>query len=96
MAPASTSGAGLPGVSRHSHRRGCGCRRVTPSWYSRPLRVGDQGDDVRAVQLLLRAEPTGYYDEATARRVRGYRSLRGLPVRGDVDDRLASTLGELQ
>jgi peptidoglycan hydrolase-like protein with peptidoglycan-binding domain len=69
---------------------------VTPSWYSRPLRLGDQGDDVRALQLLLRAEPTGYYDEQTAMRVRGYRSIRGLPARGDVDDRLAEQLGELR
>lgn len=69
---------------------------MTPSWYSRRIRVGDQGDDVRAVQLLLRAEPTGYYDDATAMKVRGYRQLRGLEPRGDVDERLAALLGELR
>lgn len=69
---------------------------MTPDWYSRPLKPGDQGDDVRAVQLLLRAEPTGFYDDATTRRVRGYRSLKGLPARGDVDERLARELGELR
>lgn len=69
---------------------------MTPTWYIRPLRLGDQGDDVRAVQLLVRAAPTGYYDEDTARRVRGYRSLRRLPIRGDVDERLAAELGELR
>lgn len=69
---------------------------MTPTWYSRPLRPGDQGDDVRAVQLLLRAEPTGYYDDETTRRVRGYRSIRKLPIRGDVDERLAAELGELR
>lgn len=69
---------------------------MTPSWFTRRLRPGDQGEDVRIVQLLLRAEPTGYYDEETARRVRGYRSLRGLPIRGDVDVKLAEQLGELK
>jgi hypothetical protein len=69
---------------------------VTPAWYSRPLKPGDQGEDVRVVQLLLRAEPTGYYDELTTRRVRGYRMLRGLPPKGDVDDELARLLGELR
>lgn len=67
-----------------------------PSWFTRPLRPGDQGDDVRTVQLLLRAEPTGFYDDATARRVRGYRVLRGLPPRPDVDDKLSMLLGELR
>lgn len=66
------------------------------SWYSRRLQPGDQGEDVRAVQLLLRAEPTGYYDSETERRVRGYRLLKGLPNRGDVDERLARELGELR
>jgi hypothetical protein len=69
---------------------------MTPSWYSRPLRLGDQGQDVLAVQLHLRADPTGYYDQDTARRVRGYRALRQLPIRSDVDERLAAELGELR
>jgi len=69
---------------------------MTPSWYRRPLKPGDQGEDVKIVQLHLRAEPTGFYDEATTRRVRGYRKLRGLPVRGDVDERLAALLGEIR
>lgn len=68
---------------------------MTPSWYSRRLRPGDQGDDVRALQLLLRAEPTGVYDDQTAQRVRGYRTLRRMPGHG-VDDHLAELLGELR
>ena len=69
---------------------------MRPAWFTRSLRPGDQGDDVRALQLLIGAEPSGFYDEETARRVRGYRSIRGLEIRGDVDERLARELGELR
>ena len=69
---------------------------MTPSWFTRPFGPGDQGEDVRALQLLLRAEPSGYYDDATTMRVRGYRLIRGLPPRGDCDDELARAIGELR
>lgn len=68
---------------------------MTPSWYTRPFGLGDQGEDVRAVQLILRAEPTGVYDDATAQKVRGYRRLAGLPGTG-VDKFLAQHLGEMR
>jgi len=69
---------------------------MTPNWYSRDLKPGDQGEDVRAVQLLVRAKPTGYFDEATARRVRGYQQLRGLKPTGIVTEITANYLGELR
>lgn len=69
---------------------------MTPSWFARPLRIGDQGEDVRVVQLLLRCEPTGVYDDATAARVRGYRALRRLPLGTGVDDLVATCLGEIR
>lgn len=69
---------------------------MTPSWFTRAFGIGDQGDDVRAVQLLLRAEPTGVFDDQTAGRVRGYRRLCGLGRSSLVDVELAQRLGELR
>lgn len=69
---------------------------MTPNWYSRDLKPGDQGEDVRIVQLLIRAEPTGYFDDATTRRLRGYQRLRGLRPTGRVDETTANYLGELR
>jgi peptidoglycan hydrolase-like protein with peptidoglycan-binding domain len=69
---------------------------VSPSWWTRPLTLGDQGEDVRAVQLLLRVEPTGVFDEATRAKVRGYQTLRQLGRTGRVDETTAIYLGELR
>jgi peptidoglycan hydrolase-like protein with peptidoglycan-binding domain len=69
---------------------------VSPSWYTRDLALGDQGEDVRTVQLLLRAEPTGVYDDQTRAKVRGYQTLRQLRRTGRVDEITAITLGELR
>lgn len=67
-----------------------------PAWFTRPLYPGDQGEDVRTVQLLLRCEPTGVFDHATATRVRGYRMLAHHPPGSSVDERVATSLGELR
>ena len=69
---------------------------MTPSWYSRPLTLGDQGEDVKTVQFLLRLEPTGVYDDATRAKVRGYQTLRQLTRTGRVDEVTAIYLGELR
>jgi peptidoglycan hydrolase-like protein with peptidoglycan-binding domain len=71
---------------------------VTPSWYTRDLAVGDQGEDVRTVQLLLRCEPTGVYDDNTRAKVRGYQTLRQIQTgrSGRVDEVTAIHLGELR
>lgn len=69
---------------------------MTPSWYVRPLGPGDQGEDVRVVQLLLRVEPTGVYDDTTRARVRGYQTLRRVQRSGRVDEPTAVLLGELR
>lgn len=69
---------------------------MTPGWFTRKFGIGDQGEDVRAVQLLLRAEPTGVFDDQTAARVRGYRRLCGLGASSIVDADLAKRLGELR
>lgn len=69
---------------------------MTPNWYSRPLSLGDQGEDVRTVQLLLRLEPTGVYDEPTRAKVRGYQTLRQLRRTGAVDELTAIYLGEIR
>lgn len=69
---------------------------MSPSWYVRAIGLGDQGDDVRAVQQILRTEPSGVYDETLCQRVRGYRRLCGLPHGSGVDLALANRLGELR
>lgn len=65
------------------------------SWYHRPLKHGDEGVDVRALQILLRVRMTGVYDHATEVKVRGMRRLWDLPGTG-VDQRFADRLGELE
>lgn len=69
---------------------------MTPTWFTRPLYPGDQGEDVKIVQLLLRAEPTGIYDPQTTARVRGYRMLSRFHPGSSVDERVATSLGELR
>jgi peptidoglycan hydrolase-like protein with peptidoglycan-binding domain len=69
---------------------------MTPSWYARDLVLGDQGEDVRTVQLLLRCEPTGVFDDATRAKVRGYQTLRQIKRTGRVDEITAIHLGELR
>jgi peptidoglycan hydrolase-like protein with peptidoglycan-binding domain len=69
---------------------------MTPSWYARDLTLGDQGEDVRTVQLLLRCEPTGVFDDATRAKVRGYQTLRQIKRTGRVDEITAIHLGELR
>jgi peptidoglycan hydrolase-like protein with peptidoglycan-binding domain len=58
--------------------------------------LGDQGEDVRTVQLLLRCEPTGVFDDATRAKVRGYQTLRQIKRTGRVDEITAIHLGELR
>lgn len=69
---------------------------MTPSWYVRPLGVGDQGEDVRVIQLLLRCDPTGVFDDQTRAKVRGYQTLRQIGRTGRVDEVTAIYLGELR
>lgn len=69
---------------------------MSPSWYTRPLALGDQGEDVRTVQMLLRVEPTGVFDDATRAKVRGYQTLRQIRRTGRVDEITAIHLGELR
>ncbi len=69
---------------------------MTPGWYVRDLGLGDQGEDVRTVQLLLRVEPTGVFDDSTRAKVRGYQTLRQIGRTGRVDEVTAIYLGELR
>ncbi len=69
---------------------------MTPSWYVRDLTLGDQGEDVRTIQLLLRLEPTGIFDAETRAKVRGYQTLRQIGRSGRVDEVTAIYLGELR
>jgi peptidoglycan hydrolase-like protein with peptidoglycan-binding domain len=45
---------------------------------SRELTIGDEGLDVKTLQLFVRAAPTGVFDEATARALRDYQTHHGL------------------
>ncbi len=67
----------------------CGGVDVDHATYQR-LRVGSQGDLVKAAQCLLRQKRvydgpiSGSYDRATASAARAYRTKVGLPARGSV------------
>ncbi len=65
-----------------------------PSWYSRPLSIGDEGRDVEVVQRKLGARISGVYQEDTARRVRGVQRKMGLLESGEVDTETAEAIGE--
>ena len=67
---------------------------MTPAWFSRPLTLGDEGDDVLIVQRKVDAPLTAVYDEPTAARVRGLQKKLGLKQTGTVDGALAGALGE--
>lgn len=67
---------------------------MTPGWYTRPLSLGDQGEDVVIIQLMLRCEPTGVFDQQTRAKVRGYQTLRQIGRTGRVDETTAIYLGE--
>lgn len=69
---------------------------MSPSWFVRPLGLGDQGEDVRTVQLLLKAEPTGVFDDQTRAKVRGYQTLHQITRSGLVDETTAIYLGEIR
>jgi peptidoglycan hydrolase-like protein with peptidoglycan-binding domain len=65
-----------------------------PAWFSRPLSLGDEGDDVKIVQRKVQAQITGTYDEPTAARVRGVQRKMGKKQTGVVDADTAADLGE--
>lgn len=67
---------------------------MTPAWFSRPLTLGDEGDDVLIVQRKVDAPLTAVYDEPTAARVRGVQKKLGLKQTGTVDADVADILGE--
>lgn len=60
---------------------------AAPWWWSRRLYVRQPlltGEDVAKVQRMIGAQETGVYDEATAIRVRGWQTAKGLKVDGVV------------
>src|SRR5207342_1526157 len=60
---------------------------LMPAWYTRPLDLGVEGDDVKIVQRKIQAQITGTYDEPTAARVRGVQRKMGeKPNAGQVPD----------
>ena len=65
-----------------------------PAWYTRPLDLGVEGDDVKIVQRKIQAQITGTYDEPTAARVRGVQRKMGKKQTGVVDADTAAVLGE--
>lgn len=50
----------------------------------RTLRYGDRGDDVKALQRLLRVSPTGYFGPVTLKAVKRIQRAAGLGSRGVV------------
>ena len=67
---------------------------MTPTWYRRPLKAGDRGNDVLIVQRLLGLPLSGVLDEPTRIIVRGLQRQLRLPATGDVEELTAVALGE--
>lgn len=67
---------------------------MVPHWFHREIFVHDQGADVRTVQRILCATPTGEMNDETLARVRGFQRAHGLGVTGFVDLQTARVLGE--
>jgi hypothetical protein len=66
---------------------------VIPFWWSRDIREGDVGGDVRTVQRILGMVPTGEFKADTAMAVRGLQHDCGLAVTGEVDEMTARRIG---
>lgn len=67
----------------------------TPSWYKRPIGVGDTGPDVKVVLRKLGLDPDGPFDQLATCRVKGVaRTLGIFNHDGVVDETIAGKLGE--
>jgi murein L,D-transpeptidase YcbB/YkuD len=66
-----------------------------PSWFKRTIRPGDTGPDVKVVLRKLGLDPEEPFGDLAAVRIKGVaRSLGIFAHDGDVDERIASVLGE--
>jgi peptidoglycan hydrolase-like protein with peptidoglycan-binding domain len=65
-----------------------------PTWFTREIGYGDEGDDVLIVQRKVDAPMTGTYDNDTAARVRGVQKRMDAEQTGVVDAEVAERLGE--
>lgn len=66
---------------------------MTPLWWHRPLRLGDTGPDVVAVQTILGGPVGGVFDKYTHMLVRGAQTAAGIPPDGVVDEATAQAIG---
>lgn len=68
-----------------------------PSWYRRPIGLGDTGPDARVALRKLGLNPDVPYGELAATRVRGIaRTLGAYDHDGVLDSRIAAELGEAE
>ncbi len=68
---------------------------TTPSWWTRPLGLWDEGDDVRSLRRILGlGDADNRYDPDLESAVKRYQSDKDLPVTGEVDVDLARVIGE--
>lgn len=65
----------------------------TPSWYKRPLRRGDSGSDVKAMQVRLKLTADGKFGPKTEAAVKYVQSRHGLKTTGVVDVNTAKAIG---
>jgi peptidoglycan hydrolase-like protein with peptidoglycan-binding domain len=89
--------SGTPGSASSSEQVSAPSNTVS---FTRGLRLGAQGDDVRALQAKLRAEGvyggalTGYYGPMTRTAVGRYQAKYGLPAVGVVGPRTLELLNK--
>lgn len=67
---------------------------MIPRWYTRPLTLGDRGEDVAIVQRKVGAPVTGVYDEETAARIRGVQMSNDFEPSEYLEEEVAELLGE--
>ncbi len=63
------------------------------SWFTKPLKVGAKGADVKAAQLHLHAAADGDFGPATLAAVKHVQAAHGLPVTGVIDARTSKVIG---
>lgn len=67
---------------------------MTPDWFTREAKMGDTGEDVAHMRLLLGLSPGVVFDTDMEAAMRRFQSAHHLPLTGKMSEQDAVTLGD--